>query len=186
MVWTSSKSADRRGWIKAALWVSNPDLQTTLKTMTPVWRPMRWSAWRLERQLAAYQHHGFWQCMDTLRDKRLLESLWHERRAPGSMEMSGRGFAGSPTFITARLALLVAGRRRLLCRRRGCRLPGTRLGCRRASWWRAGLNRSKSCRDVRESVKMERALGEYEVDTVIHLARHDHRGDRQSQPGLDF
>ena len=29
-----------------------------------------------ERQLAAYRHEGFWQCMDTLRDKRLLESLW--------------------------------------------------------------------------------------------------------------
>ncbi|MFL6209383.1 MAG: glucose-1-phosphate cytidylyltransferase [Pyrinomonadaceae bacterium] len=35
-----------------------------------------------ERQLAAYRHEGFWQCMDTLRDKRLLESLWQERRAP--------------------------------------------------------------------------------------------------------
>jgi glucose-1-phosphate cytidylyltransferase len=35
-----------------------------------------------ERQLAAYRHEGFWQCMDTLRDKRLLEGLWHERRAP--------------------------------------------------------------------------------------------------------
>ena len=35
-----------------------------------------------ERQLAAYRHEGFWQCMDTLRDKRLLESLWHGQRAP--------------------------------------------------------------------------------------------------------
>jgi len=33
-------------------------------------------------QLAAYRHEGFWQCMDTLRDKRLLESLWHSNRAP--------------------------------------------------------------------------------------------------------
>jgi glucose-1-phosphate cytidylyltransferase len=29
-----------------------------------------------ERQLAAYQHLDFWQCMDTLREKRLLEDLW--------------------------------------------------------------------------------------------------------------
>ena len=29
-----------------------------------------------EGQLAAYRHHGFWQCMDTLRDKRQLEELW--------------------------------------------------------------------------------------------------------------
>jgi glucose-1-phosphate cytidylyltransferase len=35
-----------------------------------------------EGQLAAYRHNGFWQCMDTLRDKRLLESLWHSQTAP--------------------------------------------------------------------------------------------------------
>ncbi|MGQ0792554.1 MAG: glucose-1-phosphate cytidylyltransferase [Deltaproteobacteria bacterium] len=35
-----------------------------------------------DRELAAYRHDSFWQCMDTLRDKRLLESLWQEGRAP--------------------------------------------------------------------------------------------------------
>lgn len=35
-----------------------------------------------DRQLAAYRHEGFWQCMDTLRDKRLLDSLWSAGRAP--------------------------------------------------------------------------------------------------------
>jgi glucose-1-phosphate cytidylyltransferase len=35
-----------------------------------------------ENQLAAYRHDDFWQCMDTLRDKRLLESLWQDKRAP--------------------------------------------------------------------------------------------------------
>jgi glucose-1-phosphate cytidylyltransferase len=33
-------------------------------------------------QLAAYRHEGFWQCMDTLRDLRLLESLWQQGKAP--------------------------------------------------------------------------------------------------------
>lgn len=33
-------------------------------------------------QLKAYQHSGFWQCMDTLRDKNLLESLWESGSAP--------------------------------------------------------------------------------------------------------
>ena len=33
-------------------------------------------------QLVAYRHAGFWQCMDTLRDKRLLEGLWQEGQAP--------------------------------------------------------------------------------------------------------
>jgi len=35
-----------------------------------------------DHQLAAYKHDGFWQCMDTLRDKRLLEGLWRDGRAP--------------------------------------------------------------------------------------------------------
>jgi glucose-1-phosphate cytidylyltransferase len=35
-----------------------------------------------EGQLAAYKHDGFWQCMDTLRDKRLLENLWQSGKAP--------------------------------------------------------------------------------------------------------
>jgi len=33
-------------------------------------------------QLAAYRHDNFWQCMDTLRDVRLLESLWQDNKAP--------------------------------------------------------------------------------------------------------
>jgi glucose-1-phosphate cytidylyltransferase len=35
-----------------------------------------------EGQLAAYQHQDFWQCMDTMRDKNLLESLWRGGAAP--------------------------------------------------------------------------------------------------------
>ena len=35
-----------------------------------------------DRQLVAYRHQSFWQCMDTLRDKRLLDSLWESGQAP--------------------------------------------------------------------------------------------------------
>ncbi|MCA1481860.1 hypothetical protein I6F37_43785 [Bradyrhizobium sp. NBAIM08] len=33
-------------------------------------------------QLSAYKHSGFWQAMDTLRDKHLLEDLWKSGKAP--------------------------------------------------------------------------------------------------------
>jgi len=33
-------------------------------------------------QLMAYEHHGFWQPMDTLRDKNHLEDLWQSGKAP--------------------------------------------------------------------------------------------------------
>jgi glucose-1-phosphate cytidylyltransferase len=35
-----------------------------------------------ERQLAAFRHERFWQCVDTVRDKRLLESLWEQGHPP--------------------------------------------------------------------------------------------------------
>lgn len=35
-----------------------------------------------EGELIAYRHTGFWQCMDTLRDKQKLEAMWSENKAP--------------------------------------------------------------------------------------------------------
>jgi len=35
-----------------------------------------------DKQLVAYKHNGFWQCMDTMRDKSYLESLWTTNNAP--------------------------------------------------------------------------------------------------------
>jgi glucose-1-phosphate cytidylyltransferase len=35
-----------------------------------------------KRELAAFEHHGFWQAMDTMRDRTLLESLWESGKAP--------------------------------------------------------------------------------------------------------
>ena len=35
-----------------------------------------------DRQLVAFRHDRFWQCMDTVRDKLLLEGLWREKKAP--------------------------------------------------------------------------------------------------------
>lgn len=42
--------------------------------------PMRTVA--AKGQLAAYEHRGFWQCMDKIHDKQLLESLWNSGKAP--------------------------------------------------------------------------------------------------------
>lgn len=35
-----------------------------------------------EQQLAGYIHRGYWQCMDTLREKQQLEKLWESGNAP--------------------------------------------------------------------------------------------------------
>ena len=33
-----------------------------------------------KKELIAYKHDGFWQCMDTLRDKKLLNEIWRKKR----------------------------------------------------------------------------------------------------------
>ena len=35
-----------------------------------------------EGELMAYKHEGFWQCMDTIREKQKLEELWENKKAP--------------------------------------------------------------------------------------------------------
>ena len=37
------------------------------------------------KELAVYQHSGFWQCMDTYREMTLLDELWKNNRAPWAM-----------------------------------------------------------------------------------------------------
>ena len=41
----------------------------------------RWNLLRTIIQLVAFRHHGFWKCMDALRDKIELEDLWKNNEA---------------------------------------------------------------------------------------------------------
>ena len=38
------------------------------------------------KELIAFQHHGFWHCMDTMRDKNLLNKLWDSKKAPWKLD----------------------------------------------------------------------------------------------------
>ena len=60
---------------------SSPASSTTSRATPRSGSANPWRA-RARRQLMAYKHDGFWQCMDTLRDKKLLESLWESGNAP--------------------------------------------------------------------------------------------------------
>ncbi|MDT4898861.1 MAG: glucose-phosphate cytidylyltransferase [Acidobacteriota bacterium] len=69
------------GWINGGFLVFEPEIFNYLEGDDSSLEADALERLAADRQLAAYQHEGFWQCMDTLRDKRLLEGLWHERRA---------------------------------------------------------------------------------------------------------
>jgi glucose-1-phosphate cytidylyltransferase len=69
-------------WLNGGFFVLSPGVFSYLDGDATVWEdePLRRLA--SEGQLASYRHQGFWQAMDTLRDRSLLEQLWSSGRAP--------------------------------------------------------------------------------------------------------
>jgi glucose-1-phosphate cytidylyltransferase len=71
------------GWINGGFMVFEPEVFRYLdrgdQTVLEADALERLAA---DRQLAAYRHEKFWQCMDTLREKRYLETLWDDGKAP--------------------------------------------------------------------------------------------------------
>jgi glucose-1-phosphate cytidylyltransferase len=70
------------GWINGGFFVLEPEIVKYIHSDDVLWEGKPMESLAAERQLAAYKHADFWQCMDTLRDVRFLESLWTEQRAP--------------------------------------------------------------------------------------------------------
>jgi glucose-1-phosphate cytidylyltransferase len=70
------------GWINGGFFVLEPGVLDYIEGDETLFEREPLERLAQDRQLAAYRHDDFWQCMDTLRDVRLLESLWQEGRAP--------------------------------------------------------------------------------------------------------
>ncbi len=83
--WVTSfreKISEDAGWINGGFFVLEPDVLDYIKDDATRWEEEPLQTLAKERRLAAYQHHGFWYAMDTLRDKSHLEELWSSGRAP--------------------------------------------------------------------------------------------------------
>ena len=76
------KPQSGEGWINGGFFVFEPaifdfiDGDSTMLEKGPLERTA------LQNELMAYHHHGYWQCMDTLRDKQALEELWANNTVP--------------------------------------------------------------------------------------------------------
>jgi len=70
------------GWINGAFFVLEPEVLEYIKGNDTQWEKEPMQRLARDGQLMAYKHESFWQCMDTLRDKRLLERLWDSGAAP--------------------------------------------------------------------------------------------------------
>lgn len=70
------------GWINGGFMVLEPDVFGYLDGDDSSLEKDGLEQLAADRQLAAYRHGHFWQCMDTLRDKRQLEHAWQSGEAP--------------------------------------------------------------------------------------------------------
>jgi glucose-1-phosphate cytidylyltransferase len=70
------------GWINAGFFVLSPKVSAYIEGDHTVWEREPMERLASDGQLRAYFHRGFWQPMDTLRDKRHLEDLWTGGNAP--------------------------------------------------------------------------------------------------------
>jgi glucose-1-phosphate cytidylyltransferase len=70
------------GWINGAFFVLEPEVFNYIENDQTQWEKEPLERLAAEGQLMAYRHDGFWQCMDTLREKHILNTLWESGKAP--------------------------------------------------------------------------------------------------------
>lgn len=78
----TEKPQTSEGWINGAFFVLEPGVFNYISGDQTMWEREPLEALARDNQLMAYKHDSFWQCMDTLREKRILEDLWNEGGAP--------------------------------------------------------------------------------------------------------
>ncbi len=76
------KTAQDGSYINGGFMVLQPEIFDLIEGDSTVFEKYPLETAAKSGQLSAYKHDGFWQCMDTLRDKQLLEKLWADGTAP--------------------------------------------------------------------------------------------------------
>jgi len=78
----SEKPQTSEGWINGAFFILEPGVFDYIDGDDVMWEHAPMERLANDRQLVAYKHDDFWQCMDTLREKQILQDLWDSGQAP--------------------------------------------------------------------------------------------------------
>ena len=76
------KAKEDGGWINGGFMVLEPEILEYIKNDETIFEKYPLEKLASFGELQAYKHNGFWQCMDTQRDKLLLEDLWEKGNPP--------------------------------------------------------------------------------------------------------
>ena len=78
----TEKPQTSEGWINGAFFVLEPEIFDYIDGDDTMWEHAPLERLAAEGQLMAYKHEGFWQCMDTIREKHILQKLWDGGNPP--------------------------------------------------------------------------------------------------------
>jgi len=73
---------DGSSWINGGFFVCQPDIFSYIDGDHSIWERESLEKLAQEKEIAAFKHEGFWQPMDTLKDKNDLNELWENNKAP--------------------------------------------------------------------------------------------------------
>ncbi|MDD4089249.1 MAG: glucose-1-phosphate cytidylyltransferase [Tissierellia bacterium] len=76
------KATEDAGWINAGFMVMEPTIFNYIDDDKTIFEREPLENLSAQGKLGVYKHYGFWQCMDTQRDKYHLESIWEKNKAP--------------------------------------------------------------------------------------------------------
>ena len=76
------KPTSMEGWINGGFFVLNSKVISYIDSDKTPWERTPVERLAADGQLMGYRHHGFWSCMDTLREKNYLEEMWNAGKAP--------------------------------------------------------------------------------------------------------
>jgi len=79
---TFREKSEDGAYINGGFFVLSPKVIDYIENDKTIWERRPLERLASEGELNAYKHKGYWQCMDTLRDKNALEALWDEGNAP--------------------------------------------------------------------------------------------------------
>ena len=76
------KILGNEGWVSAGFFVLESEVLNRIKDDNTIWENEPIKSLVNDNQLHAFKHYGFWQPMDTLREKNILNNLWDNNNAP--------------------------------------------------------------------------------------------------------
>ena len=93
------KPQTAEGWINGGVFILEPQVFDYIEGDDTAFEKAPMKNLARDGQLMAYRHEGFWQCMDTLRDKRTLEEIWRSGDAPWKTWKDDGHVSWSPAIV---------------------------------------------------------------------------------------